>query len=89
MVAYISLKFFCFTFHWLLNIALKEIYFQIIATTNEQQTHAKSQTLYSSPVTEISHPCVSAPHVQYTSPVLRVGNTMVNSLILILLFLKF
>lgn len=44
---------------------------------DEQQTHSESQTQYSSPATEISHPCVPAPPVQYTSPLLGVGNTMV------------
>ncbi|KAL8108417.1 hypothetical protein AgCh_024763 [Apium graveolens] len=43
---------------------------------DEQQTHAESQTQYSSPATEISHPGVPAPPVQYTSPLLGVGNTM-------------
>ncbi|KAK1385545.1 hypothetical protein POM88_023280 [Heracleum sosnowskyi] len=43
---------------------------------DEQQTHVESQTQYSSPATEISHPCVPSPPVQYTSLLLGVGNTM-------------
>ncbi|XP_063941858.1 nuclear transcription factor Y subunit A-7 isoform X1 [Daucus carota subsp. sativus] len=72
----------------LLNLALGSILCSSIMTSSlqeysdnsgeagELQTHAESQTQYSSPATEMSHPCVPAPTVQYTSPLLGVGNTM-------------
>lgn len=72
-------KFYCFTFHWLLKYCIKVKLFSDNSgeADEQQQTHAESQTQYSSPATEISHPCVPAPPVQYTSPLLGGGNTMV------------
>lgn len=78
MVASIVYKLYRFTFHWLIKYCTKvKLYSDNSGEADELQTHAESQTQYSSPATEISHPCVPAPPVQYTSPLLGVGNTMV------------